>query len=192
MPCQESDLVVTITKYWQKHLKVKHGIDSILIYPGIEPYTAKIDYSKKVFGKISRPERGKYHDEWNYIVLDLLKMHNVYYRLISNGYNKLPIVKHKKAKYIEGVRIDQKQKRTKELSRLSIYADAHGNFKETFCISLLEAMSCGLPCIIMGDQAMEEVLGDAGIKCKTIGEFHCRLVLLLGSTAHRRELGKKA
>lgn len=185
MPCKESDIVVTISKTWQKHLRKKYNIDSEMIYPGIDlkPYEkAKINYKSQVFGKISRAERDKYHEEWNYIILDILKCYyKAKYRLISNKYYRLPIVKHRRAKYIEGVKINQTKKKIKELCKLGIYADAHGDFNETFCMSLLEAMACGLPCIIYGDKAMIEVLGYGGLERRNIKDFKDGIIYYLNS-----------
>jgi glycosyltransferase involved in cell wall biosynthesis len=201
MPCENSNIVVTITKSWQKRLKEKYNIESVMIYGGLNTYDfkdVKIDYSKKVFGKISRPERGKYHEEWNYLVIKLLN-ENIDYkcRIISNNFYKLPIVYHERMKYIENVKINDIEGKKRELSNITIYADAHAEinpFIDTFNMSMLESMACGHAIIILGkyQEPMCEILGDAGIICNTIEEFENKLRILLNDENMKKELGEKA
>ena len=78
---------------------------------------------------------------------------------------------------------------------MSIYADMHHTYKETFSIGLLEAMASGLAIILystIDQQAMWEVLGDAGIICKSVKEFEEKLIWLLENPEEKRKLGLKA
>ena len=52
MPAKCSDVVVTITKAWQKRLFNLYGIKSTMIYPGIDKRVETCDYKSKIFGKI--------------------------------------------------------------------------------------------------------------------------------------------
>lgn len=185
-PCKpnyNSDKVVTITETWQKHLQ-KKGIESIMIYPGIDLkpfYKTRPNLKDKVFGKISRAEKGKFHNQWEKILKSLLKSPDIKYRLICNNYKKLGHLKTNKTKYIEGVKINQVKKKIKELCKLSVYADAHGDFIETFSLGLLEAMACGLPIVLYtkGQDAMSEVLDSAGVKCNNIKDFETQVYNVL-------------
>jgi glycosyltransferase involved in cell wall biosynthesis len=201
LPSIHSDIVVTITNTWKKELKNKYGIDSVMIYGGIETEKykyANIDYTGKTFGKISRPERGKYHEEWNYMVLRLLNENESYKcRIISNKYYKLPVIEHLHMTYIEGVTIGDTQNKIKELQNITVYADAHSEinpFIDTFNMSMLESMTCGMPIIILGNhqEAMVEVLGGVGIVCYSIEEFEDKLKQLLQDDDLKKELGEKA
>jgi glycosyltransferase involved in cell wall biosynthesis len=78
---------------------------------------------------------------------------------------------------------------------MSIFADMHHTYKETFSIGLLEAMASGLAIILystIDQQAMWEVLGDTGIVCKSIQEFESKLIWLLEHLEEKKKLGLKA
>ena len=197
MPAKCSDVVVTITKAWQERMKKYYDIDSVMIYPGIDIIDCNIDYTRKAIGHLQRPERGKYHTEWNYLILELLKEYeDLFFMIGSNGYKKLPIVDDHRVYYLEGLNIADDKKEFYE--RLSICAMMHETenkvFVDTFNVALLEAMSSGLACIIMGkyQEPMVEVLGDAGIVCNGVEEYKLKIRELIENESLRIELGNKA
>lgn len=202
MPAKCSDIIVTITKAWQSRLKNLYNIDSEMIYGGIDLELfkdVKIDYSKKVFGKITRPEIGKYHKNWDSIVENILnKNEDAECRIISNGYNKLNYLNHPRMKWIEGIGIGDYNKKIKELSKLSVYTECHNDggiaFIDTFCISMLEAMACGLPIVLYKglQEPMAEVLGNAGIICDDINKYLVRLDDILNCENDKIVLGNMA
>jgi len=201
MPAKESDVIITITNAWKKRLKELYNIDSVMIYGGIdlEKYeNAKIDYDSMVFGKISRPEAGKYHALWNEMIENILYLTKAECRIISNNYKKLNYLFHPRMKWIEGIKINDHAAKVRELSKMSIYIECHddgGNaFIDTFCMSVLEAMACGLPILIYKglQEAMTEVIGNAGIICDDIKMFQKELVNLLNDRKSREYYGKLA
>ena len=202
MPSKYSDEVVTITNAWKNRLKELYDIDSTMIHGGIdlEKYkNVKINYKNKIFGKITRPELGKYYPGWNNFISDLLDNNNfITCRIVSNNYKSIPWVDHDRAIYIEGVSINEYSKKIDQLSRLSVYTECHNDsgiaFIDTFCIAVLEAMACGLPIIIYKglQDPIAEVIGDAGIICDSFAEYKARLLSLLLDTDLKEYYGLKA
>jgi glycosyltransferase involved in cell wall biosynthesis len=97
--------------------------------------------------------------------------------------------------YIEDIGRYENEKKAKALSRISIFADMHNTYLETFSISLLEAMASGHAIVLYSkipQDAMKEVLGDAGIICKTIEEFENKIVWLLENPKIKKGYGIKA
>lgn len=198
MPAQCSDVVVTITKAWQQRMKWLYNIDSLMIYGGInvDKYAgAQIDYTKKVFGKITRPEPGKYHKCWNQIVTNMIERHGATCRIVSNGYQRINHLEHDNMVWIEGLKINDDEMRIKELEKMSVYTECHddgGNaFIDTFCVAVLEAMAAGLPVIIYKglQEAMAEVIGDAGIVCENIEDYERHLEWILQDEVSKRKYG---
>jgi glycosyltransferase involved in cell wall biosynthesis len=179
MPCDSADVVVTISWSWQNRLKQAYGINSRMIRGSLDCKMfddVKINYSGDWFGKHSRLEKGKYHEKW----IDIAdKVDGI--RFDCNDGFKISDIATKKT----------------YLSNLSVYADLHddtGLCEETFSMSLLEAMACGLPCIILGkgQPAMCEVLSDAGIICNSVDEFEASLNELIQDTEMKEYYGMKA
>ena len=201
MPSKCSDEIVTITNTWKKRLDDLYGIKSTMIHGGIDidKFDVTIDYSKKVFGKITRPEAGKYHSEWNNLVKNIFDNDkDVKCRIISNNYKKLDYLKHERMEWIEGIEINDYENKVKELSKLSVYTECHDDgenaFIDTFCISALEAMACGLPIIILRglQEPLCEVVGDYAIICETIAEYRKKLIMLLDDLELKEEYGLRA
>jgi glycosyltransferase involved in cell wall biosynthesis len=68
------------------------------------------------------------------------------------------------------------------------------SFEEAFGLALLEAMACGLPCIVNKVQPLMEVVGDAGVvtDVRDTVEFANTLIMLLEDRELQRKLGVKA
>jgi len=202
MPNKYSDVVVTITKAWQERMYDLYGVNSILIYGALDLDKFKdveIDYSKKAFGKITRPEPGKYHKDWNKIVEFMLNKYNdSKCVIVSNNYKKLDYLKHERMEFVEGVKINDYDSKIRNLQKMSIYTECHndgGNaFIDTFCVATLEGMACGLPIVIYKglQEPLAEVVGNAGIVCDTITDYMDALEMLLQDEKLRKYYGKKS
>lgn len=199
LPHTDSDINISITESQQKELK-KLGYESQLIRGAIdltEFLKIKINYDYPVIGKISRAQKGKNHELYNYILYDMIENYKARAKIIMNDYKKLEWLPHHKCKYVEGIEINNHVEKALELSELNIYADAHSIdnlFIETFNVSMLESMACGLACCIIGykQPAMREVLSYGGLISDNIKEFSCNLKLLCESKQMRIDYGERA
>lgn len=150
------------------------------------------DYKIPVFGRISRWEPGKFHPYWNNFIKLLLKKFNAaYYIMIMSNTPESEKIKHDRAIYVDGIKINQKQVKAANLQPLNIYADAHGEFIDTFNMSLLESMASGLaPVILRGDQsAMVEMIDTAGLIAEDETDFLAKLESLIRSKDLREHYG---
>ena len=176
-PAKCSDMVVVIShNQWNQvfdncFLK-NHNLQ--VIKPGIEHlwYTSKLNRNSII--KISRGEPGKFHPEEGKAIDEIVRNTSTKYSLICNRSEKVKDLLPKSANIIDNIGIGDNEDKANILAKHGIYADAHGDFEDTFCIALLEAMSAGLACVIMRDGnnfVLDEVLGHCGIITNTIGKF---------------------
>jgi hypothetical protein len=180
-----SDRIVTLTESQKKDIVIPVGID-------MNYYKYDIDYNNKVYGRITPYSVGKVHLEFSNIVKRVNNKIGSKCLMICNniGNRKSPDIE-----YIEDIQRFENEKKAKALSQMSIFADMHHTYKETFSIGLLEAMASGLAIILystIDQQAMWEVLGNTGIICKSIQEFEDKLIWLLENPEEKKKLGLKA
>jgi glycosyltransferase involved in cell wall biosynthesis len=66
--------------------------------------------------------------------------------------------------------------------------------RETYCVSIAEAMACGLPVVTYRESAMPEVVGDAGMlgRVGDIDALADNVVSLIESVEKRRSLSQRA
>jgi len=193
LPAICSDKVVTITDASKKYIKTR-GFDSVVIPASIDlsDYKHEIDYNNKNYGRITRYSTGKIHPFWN--------------KVVENIKNKVPgskcimitrIPDNQKSNYIEyiqNININEHDKKAKELSRFSIFADMHNTFIETFSLGLLEGMASGQAVVLYSaapQPAMIEVLGNTGIVCESIQSFENNIIKLLNNPCLKKEIGLK-
>jgi glycosyltransferase involved in cell wall biosynthesis len=195
MPATISDKVVTLTKAWQQVIQRKK-FPSVVIPAGIDinNYRYIVDYSKKTFGRITRYSPGKVHPQFNQVALNILKRYPNSKCIVYS--NKSPKwLKHDRFIVDNSIKIYEHEKKAQKLSQLTIFADAHNTFQETFSLALLEAMAAGLCCVMYSknpNPAMKEVLGNTGIWCNSIEEFQRKIIELLPYAQVKKEWGKKA
>ncbi len=196
MPAKCSDRIVNITEAWRDAIR-RRGFKSTMIYGAIDmtPFTAIPDYTLKTFGRITRNSPGKVHPETGAIVSRILDRYgDAEFHFITDRPRATRMIDHERAKYITDIKINEIARKAEALSHLTVFADAHNTFVETFSLCLLEAMAAGLACVIIGDRqpAMVEVLGNSGIIVKDIREFEAVLTDLLPNTNKKVELGHRA
>jgi glycosyltransferase involved in cell wall biosynthesis len=195
-PADCSDKTITITNSWKEIIRRKFGKDSDVIYAGIDSslYNKEIDYTSKGFGRITRYSQGKIHPQWNNVAKNILDYDKDSYCVMITSKESSQL-KHERYIIDDSVKINEHEKKVERLAGLSIYADMHNTFVETFSLGLLEAMATGL-CIVLysasPQPAMVEVLGNTGIICKSVSEFEGTIKELLNDTHRKSEYGKLA
>jgi glycosyltransferase involved in cell wall biosynthesis len=193
-PSKYSDKIVVLTETWKEKLK-KDGHESIVINNGIDLslYKYGIDYSNKNFGRITRYSNKKVHPKFKKIALQVLKKIKDSKCLIFC--DNFPTTTHKRFIIDDSIKIHEHEKKAQKLAQLSLYTDMHYTFIEVFPMGLLEAMAAGLCCLMYSHRkqpSMKEVLGAAGIWCKTVKGYQKKLVELLNDSEQKKEYGLKA
>ena len=149
-----------------------------LICPGIKPLRHTQKSNKKSIIKIARGESGKFHPEEAKVIDSI----DAKYTLICSKPEKVKDLVPKKADIIDNISIDDMESKENILAKHGIYADGHGDFEDTFCIALLEAMSAGLACVVLrqgNNFVLDEVLGDSGIITDTPEKFKFAIETLI-------------
>lgn len=195
-PKSEYGRVVALTDVWKKILSSNGAKwDNIdVIYGGIdlEPYKDEWpDYDKKVFGRITRWSPGKIPKEWNDIVKDVLEDEEIeclmYVDFVNKSRKRLA---HPRMIYDESAKISDYK--GQYLKNMSVYVHANGSFKETMSHACIEAMATGLPVIYLSEPAIDEVVGDVGIKCNNLEELKSEIINMLEDKDKRIEYGLKS
>lgn len=190
VPSEESDLIVLISKNQVKEVRARNDFKfdfykQALIYPGIEKFNPPSKYKYKAICKIARAEAGKFAaGEKRAIDNVMLKNKNISYSLVCNEPEKVKALLPKKVTLVTNINISENEKKAAFFADKGIYADAHGDFEDTFCIALLEAMANGLACVIMrngNNYVLDEVLGHCGIIVGSIAKFEFAIEQLLNN-----------
>lgn len=191
-PAACSDRIITLTEADQKRMLTAR-VQSKVIPCAIDMkyYNNPIDYSRKTYGRITRYSNGKVHPNFNNVVNTVKSIYpDSECILITKPGDRSPNIR-----YIEDVKSGDNERKAKELSGMTIYADYHNTFIETFSLGLLEAMASGL-CIVLysiaPQKAMEEVLGGCGIVCRSEKEFLETIIKLLPDAPAKKSWGMKA
>jgi hypothetical protein len=180
-PCiysKYSDKVVTISKTQDKEMFCFEGTFSKMIYPGIKPLRHTQKINKRSIIKIARGEPGKFHSKEAEVIDSI----DAKYTLICDNPYLVKALLPRKADIIEGIKINDMESKENILAKHGIYADGHGDFEDTFCIALLEAMNAGLACVVLRDGnnfVLDEVLGNAGIITNTPAKFKFAIEALI-------------
>lgn len=190
--------VVALTDAW-KTLLEKHLVQNVVTVKGgidLEQYTeTEPDYSKQVFGRITRWSAGKIHPEWNRIVKQILDESDRFicriYTQMDYANQRAPL-QHDRMIYDKSAQIHHFK--GQYLKNLSIYVHANGSFKDTMSHAVIEAMATGLPIVYLTEKTgvIEEVTGSAGIRCETIDQVKDKILMLLKDEQARREYGRKS
>lgn len=190
--------IIALTDAWKLWLEknlvgniqtIKGGIN-LDWYKDIHP-----DYSKKVFGRITRWSPGKIHPAWNGIVKEILDSvpdsRCLIYTHMDNPGQRPPLA-HARMEYNCGCEIGEFK--GDHLKNLSVYVHMNGSFKDTLSHAVIEAMATGLPVIYLADGTgvIEEVTGEAGIRCTTPEQVKEKILYLLGNEKLRQEYGEKS
>lgn len=178
-----------LEQYFVKNIEVIHGGIDLDPYAGITPT------SEKVFGRITRWSAAKIHPEWNRIVKEILdEMPDskclIYSQL--DQVNKRDILNHPRMVYDSSCKIDMFK--GSFLKNMSVYVHMNGSFKDTLSFGVIEAMATGLPIVYLseGTGVLEEVTGNAGIRCTSVDEVKKAIKELLKNEAMRIEYGSRA
>jgi glycosyltransferase involved in cell wall biosynthesis len=198
IPTGEWKKIICLTDCWKKHL-TSHNVDAnkmIVVNGGInidEYKNILPDYSKKIFGRITRYSPGKIHPEWNMIVKEILDKYDdskcLLYTHLDNVGDRQPL-KHERMIYNKTIEISDFKGGA--LKQLSIYVHANGSFKETMSHAVIEAMATGLPIIYLNEPAVKEIVGGCGIECQNIQEVKAAIIQLLNSQEDREKYGALA
>lgn len=191
-PAVCSDKVVVLSESEKKRM-LMNGFNAEVIPCSIdlENYKYPVDYSKKTYGRITRFSTGKVHSRFNDVVNFVKgKYPDSQCIMITKTGNKNPNIE-----YIESVENDNNDAKAQTLSKLTLFADYHNTFIETFSLSLLEGMAAGLPIILYSiapQASMIEVMGGCGIVCSTEKEFTEAILTMLPDAEKKKEFGLRS
>jgi glycosyltransferase involved in cell wall biosynthesis len=192
-PSRQSNQVIVLTNYWKK-IYQKKGESLIVIPAAIDLKKYKeMDYNQKTFGRITRWSPGKVHPEWNIVIKNVLdKVKDSKCIMLSD---KERYGNHPRLIVDNSIKIYEHEKKAEKLSQISIYADMHNTFVETFSLCLLEAMAAGMTIVLYSKApqgSMIEVLNGNGFVCNNPVQFEKKIVELLNNIELKKEMGQKA
>jgi glycosyltransferase involved in cell wall biosynthesis len=206
--CEHSSEVVTVSKYAKKRLKEEFGINSTVIYHGVDTnkYNPSLPNKKESLG--FKPDEK--------IVLWVARFGNHPYKDPFTFIKAIPTVlrQYPKTKFLMVGKGSLKPYAINLAKRLSVYESImfldyveHLNyvyassdvfvfpsFNDNFGLVVAEAMACGKPVIISNRGAPREVVGDAGLTFEygSHRDLADKIIMLLENDDLNRKIGEKA
>jgi glycosyltransferase involved in cell wall biosynthesis len=206
--CEHSSEVVTVSKYAKKRLKEEFGIDSTVIYHGVDlnkfnPFLSNekknlgFENDNKIVLWVARFGNHPYKDPFTFIraIPRVLQQYpKTKFVMIGRGLLKPYVVNlAKKLSVNKSIRfLDH----VENLNHFYAISDVFvfPSFNDNFGLVVAEAMACGKPVIVSNRGAPQEIVGDAGL----IFEYGCyedladKINMLLGNNDLSQKIGKKA
>lgn len=185
---------IALTNTWQARLR-EHGIESKVIKGGIDlsEYKDSPDYTKSIFGRITRWSPGKIPPWWSDFVREMLAKNPKSSCLMYVDFvNKRPAhPAMDRLTYDQSVKIHEYK--GQYLKNMSVYVHANGSFRETMSHAVIEAMATGLPIVYLREGGViAEVVGNAGVGCRNQSELQRELHAILNNQGLREQLGKRS
>lgn len=187
-----SDKVIVLSESEHKRMAMNNiKADIIPCSIDLNYYKYPVDYRQKTYGRITRYSPGKVHTRFN-LVVDCIKgnIPTSQCIMITKAQSK-----NSNIEYIENIDNDNNDAKAKALSQLTIFADYHNTFIETFSLAMLEGMAAGLPIILFSiapQASMIEVLGGSGILCKSEQDFINMIMRMLLDPEMKKDYGMRA
>jgi glycosyltransferase involved in cell wall biosynthesis len=195
LPCRPSlysDRIVCLTQYSAWTVRKEFSRAKVDVIPGgidLSPFTP--DYASRRFGRISRNAPGKFHPEWNAMAKRILDSDPGTELKIATDHSDR-LLRHERAVYVCGIRIDCDEEKYRFLSELSVAVFAHGNFEEVFPMAVLEAMAARLPVLYLYQPSIREMVGEGQFCAHTMDKLEELIRLFLEDEALRIEWGERA
>jgi glycosyltransferase involved in cell wall biosynthesis len=206
--CENSSQVVTVSEYAKKRLKEEFGIDSTVIYHGVDlktynPFLPKekkslgFEPDEKIVLWVARFGHHPYKDPFTFvraIPLVVQQCPKTRFVMIGSGVLKPFVVDlAKKLSVCSSIKIID------YVEHLNLFYAASDvfvltSFNDNFGLVAAEAMACGKPVIVSDSGAPQEIVGGAGL-IFNYGSHHDladKIIMLLQDGDLRQELGIKA
>jgi glycosyltransferase involved in cell wall biosynthesis len=172
---------IALTMAWKNILKRK-GVSNIRVIRGgidLEPYKNIKPTKNRVFGRITRWSPGKIPWWWNRLVQNIFAHdENIKCLMFIDNRNRArKLLDHKRMIYDYSCKINNFK--GDWLKKLRVYVHANGSFKETMSHAVIEAMATGLPVIYLGEPAVSEVVGNAGIRVQNEEQLKNQIIKFL-------------
>ena len=206
--CEYSSEVVTVSKYAKKRLKEEFGIDSTVIYHGVDlnifnPFLSKeknnlgFEKDNKIVLWVARLGHHPYKDPFTFIraiPLVLQRYPKTKFVMIGNGFLK-PLVVNL-AKKLSVNRSIEFRDYVENLNHFYAISNVFvlPTFNDNFGLVAAEAMACGKPVIVSNRGAPQEVVGDAGMTFEygSHQELADKIIMLFENEDLSRKIGEKA
>ena len=206
--CEHSVKVVTVSKYAKRRLKEEFGIDSSVIYHGVDlnkynpflPNKRKslgFELDEKIVLWVARFGHHPYKDPFTFIraiPLVLKQCPKTRFVMIGKGFLKPYTIRLAKKLSVYGSLrfLDYVQHLNYFYAASDVFVLPSLN--DNFGLVVAEAMACGKPVVVSNRGAPKEVVGDTGLTFEygSHSDLADKIIMLLENEDLRRKLGAKA
>lgn len=189
-PATASDRVVCLSD-WSASEVGFYG--PALVIPGCLSWISTVQprYDLRRFGRITRNAPGKFHPRWWVFASKILaEVPSSEFVLFTDTLEGLDLPN--RTRTTTSIGMHATGLKIKALAQLSVAVFAHGDFRETFCVAMLECMAAGLPIVYLYQPALRELAGDGQICCSSIEQVATCTISLLKDEEQKQIIGSAA